>query len=594
MRDHQGRRRPPWHSTLVQLRARLRPSAAVALLSAGMVVAALRLYLAVVRHLTPVHAPVRLPVWAVAMLTLAAESSVIRFAAFRRDARGYSLGELALITGLYLADPLVLVTGRLLGLAVVDLVQQRQHSLVKVAFNLAKTLLESCVAVAVFYALLQFGQPLGPAGWVAAFITAIMADLLSKLLIDTAIKISGAPRPAQRWHEDLGIGMTVAFGTTSAALIGVTLLWLYPQAAWLLLVPAIILFAAYRAYARQRPRHDNLAFLYKMSRTLQDTGPVETLLIRLLGQARDAFQAELVMVLLLPASPGGTGTQITLRPGAQHHLTEVLDAATALWCWERELADRRATMVTQRTANPALRDQLAHLAVKNAMVAKLYGEQGMFGALIVANRLGSTVFHAEELQVLETIASHTSAALDNARLVERLERQALHDPLTGLANRSMLYDRLTNALAHMQTSGVGVALLFMDLDGFKAVNDRLGHRAGDQLLVFVGQRLKSVLRASDLLVRFAGDEFIILCEHIDDPALPAQIAQRAQQALAESFRLDEGEVQVGASIGIALARDGEEPEALVRRADLAMYEAKHRSKRQQANQEPISAPSRSL
>jgi hypothetical protein len=187
------------------------------------------------------NAPVRLPVWAVAALTLVAECSVIRFATFRRDARGYSLGELALVTGLFLANPLVLVAGRLLGLAVIDAVQQRQHSLVKVAFNLAKTFLETCVAVVVFYALLQLGRPLGAAGWIAAIVTAVVADLLSKLLIDMAIRISGAPRPNQRWRQDLGIGVTVALGTTSIALIGVTLLWVHPQAAWLLLVPTTIL-----------------------------------------------------------------------------------------------------------------------------------------------------------------------------------------------------------------------------------------------------------------------------------------------------------------------------------------------------------------
>src|SRR5918999_1794279 len=156
MSDRQGRGWLSWHLRPGQHGGPLRRDAAVGLLSAAMVVAGLALHLAWIRQLTPLQAPVRLPVWAVAVLTLVAECSIIRFAAFRRDARGYSLGELALVTGLYLTDPLGLLAGRLIGLAVIDVVQQRQHSLAKVAFNLAKTFLETCIAVVVFYALLRF------------------------------------------------------------------------------------------------------------------------------------------------------------------------------------------------------------------------------------------------------------------------------------------------------------------------------------------------------------------------------------------------------------------------------------------------------
>jgi diguanylate cyclase (GGDEF)-like protein len=542
-----------------------------------MVAAGLALYLAWIRNLTPVPAPLRLPMWAVAALTLIAECSVIRFAAFRRDARGYSLGELALVTGLYLADPLGLLAGRLLGLGVIDVIQQRQHSLAKVAFNLAKTLLETSVAVVVFHALLRFGQPLGPAGWVAAFATTIVADLLSKLLIDLAIKLSGAPRPDQRWHEDLGIGVTVAFGTTSIALIGVTLLWVYPQAAWLLFVPMVILFAVYRGYARQRPRYDSLTFLYETARTLQAPGQSEDLLVRLLSQARDAFQAELGIVILLPTAPGESATELRIGPG-DHRVVQALAPGTALGGWEAMLAGRRATLVTPSEADPAVRDHLAGRGITDAMVAALHREHGTIGVVVVANRLGSAVFHEQELRALETIASHASAALENARLVKHLGHLALHDPLTGLPNRSVLHSRLARALARMERDKAGVAVLFVDLDGFKAVNDRLGHGAGDQLLTTVAQRFRRIIKASDLLVRFAGDEFVVLCENVEDQHVPMRVADRIRTVLAEPMQLDEGTARVGASIGVALAHPGEEPEPLVRRADLAMYEAKRRGK----------------
>jgi diguanylate cyclase (GGDEF)-like protein len=259
-------------------------------------------------------------------------------------------------------------------------------------------------------------------------------------------------------------------------------------------------------------------------------------------------------------------------------VVEVLDAEAALECWGDAPADQRAILLNQPVADPVLRRRLADHGIRNAMVARLYGASSMIGAVIVANRRGSAVFHAQELRALETIASHASAALENARLVKYLQQQALRDPLTGLPNRTVLRDRLAAALARMQKGGEAVAVLFIDLDGFKTVNDQLGHRAGDQLLVAVAQRFRMAVRSSDVVFRFAGDEFIVVCERVEDQEQPLHIAQRVQATLARPFRLDEGEVRVGASIGIAVAHAEEASEALVRRADLAMYEVKKRRK----------------
>jgi diguanylate cyclase (GGDEF)-like protein len=130
----------------------------------------------------------------------------------------------------------------------------------------------------------------------------------------------------------------------------------------------------------------------------------------------------------------------------------------------------------------------------------------------------------------------------------------------------------------MERDKAGVAVLFIDLDGFKAVNDRLGHGAGDQLLTAVAQRFRRIIKASDLLVRFAGDEFVVLCQNVQDQQVPLRVADRIRAVLAEAIQLDDGTARVDASIGVALAHPGEEPETLVRRADLAMYEAKKRGK----------------
>ncbi|MEA2497632.1 MAG: hypothetical protein QOH26_37 [Actinomycetota bacterium] len=158
---------------------------------------------------------------------------------------------------------------------------------------------------------------------------------------------------------------------------------------------------------------------------------------------------------------------------------------------------------------------------------------------------------------------------------ELMAHRALHDTLTGLPNRALFRDRLEMALKRIRRRASKVAVLFLDLDGFKLVNDGLGHEAGDQLLTQVAKRLTKVLRPSDSVARFAGDEFTILSEGILNDQDVVDIADRISKALAEPYVLGRDEVSISASIGIAIA-DGPEdsPDALLRDADAAMYRAK--------------------
>jgi diguanylate cyclase (GGDEF)-like protein len=163
----------------------------------------------------------------------------------------------------------------------------------------------------------------------------------------------------------------------------------------------------------------------------------------------------------------------------------------------------------------------------------------------------------------------------NAEL--ELAHRALHDGLTGLPNRTLFLDRLGHALTRSRRREGGVAIMFLDLDRFKVVNDSLGHEAGDRLLVDVAMRLSSALRPADTLARFGGDELILLCEDIPDEQDARAIAERLLQTFAEPFVVHDGEAFLHASIGIALSRDGfEPPEDLIRDADAAMYRAKER------------------
>jgi diguanylate cyclase (GGDEF)-like protein/PAS domain S-box-containing protein len=158
---------------------------------------------------------------------------------------------------------------------------------------------------------------------------------------------------------------------------------------------------------------------------------------------------------------------------------------------------------------------------------------------------------------------------------QQLEREALHDPLTKLPNRVLLMDRARQALARLHRGRSPVALLFIDLDRFKAVNDTLGHAVGDELLVLVAQRLVEVLRDSDTVARLGGDEFVILAEDLDGDAEAIAVAERVLHALEESFQVGAAEISMRASVGVAVAHDpSADAEELLREADMAMYRAK--------------------
>jgi diguanylate cyclase (GGDEF)-like protein len=177
---------------------------------------------------------------------------------------------------------------------------------------------------------------------------------------------------------------------------------------------------------------------------------------------------------------------------------------------------------------------------------------------------------------LKGLAAQASIAISNARLVDQIRFQALHDPLTGLPNRSLILDRIEQMLARARRTNVATAALFIDLDGFKGVNDTLGHAAGDQLLRAVTGRLTLTMRESDSVGRLGGDEFIVLVDGATMDAGPELVAERLLSVLRAPFELEgsaNGPLTLTASIGIAV---GLRPSAseLLRDADIALYEAK--------------------
>jgi diguanylate cyclase (GGDEF)-like protein len=206
----------------------------------------------------------------------------------------------------------------------------------------------------------------------------------------------------------------------------------------------------------------------------------------------------------------------------------------------------------------------------------------LLGALLIASTLVTGVAAADypALLALVIVAIIAYVFSDNLNKAYRASRHdAMHDSLTGLPNRALFLDRLRQCIERKDRERRLDAVLFMDLDSFKVINDSLGHKAGDELLIETARRLNDCLRTKDTAARLGGDEFTVLLEEIDDPGDAVRVAQRIAGALRAPFTLGEHEVFVTTSIGIALsAAPGASPDNMLRDADVAMYEAKSEGK----------------
>jgi len=221
--------------------------------------------------------------------------------------------------------------------------------------------------------------------------------------------------------------------------------------------------------------------------------------------------------------------------------------------------------------------------VKGAVREALFGERQPAVDYRIVRRDGGVRVVRSDYEVVRNASGRAVKLVgtvhditERKTLEEKLEHQAFHDPLTGLPNRRLLLDRLGQAVRRTRRRrGRRVAVLFMDLEDFKSINDSLGHEAGDLLLVVVAERLKRCLRPEDTLARFGGDEFVVLLEGVGGPEEAVRVVERITEGLGDPFLVDGRELFVSASIGIALGEARtESPDDLIRNADTAMYEAK--------------------
>jgi diguanylate cyclase (GGDEF)-like protein len=508
----------------------------------------------------------------------------------RADAHTFSLVELPLALGLFFAQPLALVTAQLLGAGLALALHRRQGPL-KLLFNGAVFASTTIVAIAVFRWLATQRTPLDQAVLLKGGLALLIEALISVVLVFVVISISTGSWRLTDLRAGAAFGLIAAIFTTCLGIIAVVVLDAQPGIAWLLVVPTAGTYLANWAYTTQRRRHEGLDFLYQSTQLLHQSSELETAIVDLLRHACDTFNAEAAELVYLTES-NEQSVCVRVGPGEQVQTLQALgeghDVLIGL------LACGEASILRADMHGPAA-EFLALSGYRDAIIAPLRSEVRVAGALVIANRLSEVVgFDSTDARLAETLANHTTTALENGRLEQSLEQlrvlegrltfQASHDPLTGLANRTLFRTHLQQTIDN--DDGRDGAVLFIDLDDFKTVNDSFGHATGDALLIEVAARLKSCVRDGDVIARLGGDEFAILLRNVNEETDATAAAGTILRSFDVPATVTQRRLDIRASIGISLVRFGEDPEAMMRNADTAMYIAKAQGKHRVVMFEP--------
>ena len=522
----------------------------------------------------PLATPVMIPWWMMAAFVGFAETNAVHLH-FRRSSMTLAMAEVPVVLGLFYTDPVGLVGGRLLG-SLVALTLHRRQAPLKLLFNLSMFGLETVLMQIVFRALLHGSSPLSFNAVVAAFAATVAAAVFSSTWVVIVATLASGEGQFHRLRQIMVVNDLVAVTNSLVAVAVARVLWHDALAAALAMLPVAGLAVFYRRYVSERDKHERIEMLYTSSRAFQRSRGENAVVTTLLSRAREMFRADIAELTLLSRSVDGTVTHFAL-----HGDGEIVESAPPLDELTSMVTARRSGFVMSRgRRHDAWADALLDRGLRDAMLAPISGDAGVLGVLLVGNRHSDIdTFGRDDLTLLETFAGQASVSLENGRLEAEMQQLAFHDSLTGLANRALLTLRLEGTLQRRNRQPMGPAVLFLDLDDFKTVNDSLGHAVGDRLLSLVGERLHGCLRPADTAARLGGDEFAILLDEVRTVDDASAVAERMIAALRAPFTVDATRVMIHASIGVVIATpDRVSADELLRDADIAMYRAKARGK----------------
>ena len=525
------------------------------------------LWLGIQTHPPDAPLDLRIPWWVLALMFAATEIWVFHIQV-GREAQSISVSEIPLMLAFFYAVPDDLLIARVVGPALVMLLHRRQ-TLLKSGVNVALIFADTTVALAVFRIVGGGSTADGWREWTGAVLACSAAMAVDLIVLSVIIRwYDGKPPLSGLRSLVSGIGLAAA-----SALIGLMpllTLRLGLIAAVPLVAAGVMLMAGYRAYASLADRHSSLERLFRFSRELSIAPESDEVLPSVLDQARELLRGESSEVLRF----GDTEVTVWRFDGRAVVTLDEDAARVAAEATRALLGDADAILV--RGDDPAVRHYLQLRGIDEAVLAPLRYDGQTVGALAVHDRLGEVRgFVASDVHLLQTIANHASVALHNEMLIGRLRHDAMHDTLTGLPNRAQLTSRANEALVEARgTSGL-VALMIIDLNGFKVVNDTLGHHIGDDLLRQVADRFVDAAPPNVTVARLGGDEFAVLVP----PSVAGgatQVARSLLDSLEDRFTVDEERLHLSGSAGIAVAPEhGRTVSDLLKRADIAMYAAKN-------------------
>jgi diguanylate cyclase (GGDEF)-like protein len=560
----------------------------IALLVAVLASAAGVLVLTVAPHLPGPVSTLNLP-WVAWVAAFAVSEVLVVHVQLQRDSHSFSMTDLVFVAGLYLLEPRALIAAQVAGAAVGLVLHRRQFGL-KLAFNVVQYALAACLGTIVFGTLARATALAGAWNWVAALAAVAVSTMTASACVYAVMRVSEASLTLRELPRMLALSLPFALGIAAVGLLAAQTAEQNPASLVLLALPSGLLIAAYRAYTKAREQQNNLRLLHEVTSLLYNSEDAPTALTEFLTAVRGAFRAasaELVLFGEGDALPTLSRSRDGEKPVALQPLDRREDADRLVaWAGEHEAF----TLRTGTVRDAELDGYAARHALKDAMISVLVTDGRVQGLLLVSGRLGDVgTFAGSDLALLETFARHVATSLDRGRLEtdlrrvielqEELRHAAMHDPLTELPNRTLFLDRTQHDLHLAGRNGQWPAVLYIDLDGFKPVNDTYGHQAGDVLLKVFAQRLQECVRTADTAARLGGDEFAVLLHGPIDDAGVQTALDRIRAELDLTVDLGGGRsAKVGASIGVAFSGPDTDIDGLIRRADLAMYTAKRNGK----------------
>jgi diguanylate cyclase (GGDEF)-like protein len=555
---------------------RLSPAQRLGVACGGLLFAAIGLWAGVLGPLTAYAAP-HVPWWALAIAFFATERWPLTVTV-RRGMPSLGMAAAPLVIGLFYSTPIEVLGAAVLGV-VAAAALRNPRDVRRAGLDVAQLTVLIAISEVLFRATAGAGSALWHQ-WLAALAAAAL------FVGGTHLTVAGLAvvQARMRWdtlRTELGYAAAGSAASAGFGLITVELIQVGPQALPVVALVGLGFLLGYRMYVRERLERLSLEFLHAAGDALSSPD-LETGQLQLLRRVQAMFNGELAQLTIFPSLPEEKAFRTTVRvdhpdqamvPLSMAELDDVLEAETD------------GAIVDRWRSSPAAIDMLSRRGVNEAMVALLRGQTRILGSLVVGGHLDPRSYDDADLRLFRALAVQTSAALENGRLErsisrltdlqEQLAHQSFHDSLTNLANRSLFTDRIEHALMRGARGGRAVAVLFIDVDDFRGVNDTYGHACGDGLLVGLADRLRTILRRPDTAARLGGDEFAVLLEDLDDASEAEIVGRRIFEALRAPYEVNGQAVNVRVSIGVALAEHGADNAGnLMRHADVAMYAAK--------------------